>query len=109
MASVAPPKPAYRPHILERLVTDGVLSDAQLESLIYAGEAHAGFLTGHYAVAETFDTANAVVPETVDAMRFRRGWFLGDGTGAGEGSPGAGLPLDTWLQGRRRAPRDPHP
>ena len=40
MASVAPPKPSYRPHLPANLVADGVLSDAQLESIIYAGEAH---------------------------------------------------------------------
>src|SRR3546814_5987333 len=107
MASVAPPKPAYRPHVPERLVTDGVLSDAQLESLIYAGEAHAGFLTRHYAVDETFDTVNAVDPETAGAVRFRRGWFLGDGTGAGKGRQAAGIILDNWLKGRRRAPGIP--
>src|SRR3546814_5602996 len=71
MASVAPPKPGYRPHVLDRLVTDCVLSDAQLESLIYAGEAHAGFLARHYAVDETFDAVSAVDPGTPGAVRFR--------------------------------------
>ena len=36
-------------------------------------------------------------------MRFRRGWFLGDGTGAGKGRQVAGVILDNWLKGRRRA------
>src|SRR5690606_20870042 len=34
---------------------------------------------------------------------FRRGWFLGDGTGAGKGRQVAGVLLDNWLKGRRRA------
>src|SRR3546814_78427 len=46
MASVAPPKPSYRPHLPSHLSTLGILSDAQLESVIYAGEAHAGFQIG---------------------------------------------------------------
>ncbi|MCC5604166.1 strawberry notch family protein, partial [Nostoc favosum] len=39
--------------------------------------------------------------------RFRRprksGWFLGDGTGAGKGRQCAGIILDNWCQGRRKA------
>ena len=38
-----------------------------------------------------------------NAVRFRRGWFLGDGTGAGKGRQVAGIILDNWLKGRRRA------
>ena len=36
-------------------------------------------------------------------VRFRRGWMLGDGTGAGKGRQVAAVILDNWLQGRRRA------
>ncbi|MEY9123334.1 putative RNA methylase [Bradyrhizobium yuanmingense] len=103
MASVAPPKPSYRPHLPSSLVADGVLSDAQIESVIYAGEAHSEFLAGSWTVDATFDVVAAARDDTENAVRFRRGWFLGDGTGAGKGRQVAGILLDNWLKGRRRA------
>src|SRR5260370_24970734 len=103
MASVAPPKPAYRPHLPANLVSDGFLSDAQLESVIYAGEAHSGYLAGSWTVDDTFDVVSAAADDAENAVRFRRGWFLGDGTGAGKGRQVAGILLDNWLKGRRRA------
>ena len=103
MASVAPPKPGYRPHLPPAALADGLLSDAQLESVIYAGEAHAGFLAGSWIVDPTFDTIAAAPDSAEDAVRFRRGWMLGDGTGAGKGRQVAGILLDNWLKGRRRA------
>ncbi|NEH46641.1 methylase [Rhizobium leguminosarum] len=102
MASVAPPKPSYRPHLPKRIVTSGDLSDAQLESVVYAGEAHSGYLAGHWIVDASFDNLKAVSPDAEHAVRFRRGWFLGDGTGAGKGRQAAGIILDNWLKGRRR-------
>jgi predicted RNA methylase len=103
MASVASPKPSYRPHLPANLITDGLLSDAQLESVIYAGEAHSDFLAGSWSVDETFDVVTAARDDAENRVRFRRGWFLGDGTGAGKGRQVAGILLDHWLKGRRRA------
>jgi predicted RNA methylase len=101
MASVAPPRPTYRPLLPADIRSR--LSEAQLETVIYAGEAHAGHLAGSWTVDATFDTISAAPDAAEGAVRFRRGFMLGDGTGAGKGRQSAGILLDNWLRGRRKA------
>jgi hypothetical protein len=103
MASVMPPKPGYCPKLPAAVLHDGLLSDAQLETVIYAGEAHGAHLAGSWCVDETGDIISAAPDAAADAVRFRRGFFLGDGTGAGKGRQSAGILLDNWVQGRRKA------
>ena len=50
MAAVPHPAPAWRPMLPERVVTDGLLSDAQLESVVLAGEAHDRHLAAQYRI-----------------------------------------------------------
>lgn len=101
MASVAPPKPSCRPMLPADIRTR--LSDAQLETVIYAGEAHADHLAGAWIVDEHFDNVSAATEDAAGAIRFRRGFMLGDGTGAGKGRQSAGIILNNWLRGRRKA------
>jgi hypothetical protein len=101
MASVAPPRPTYRPMLPADICQR--LSDAQLETVIYAGEAHSDHLAGSWTVGETFDTVGAAADGVAGSVRFRRGFMLGDGTGAGKGRQSAGVILDNWQRGRRKA------
>lgn len=103
MASVAPPKPSFQPLLPPRLINDGILSDAQLETIILAGQAHQAHLAGSWTVDTTGDGVMAAPDDARDAVRFRQGFMLGDGTGAGKGRQCAGILLDHWLRGRRKA------
>lgn len=99
MGSIAAPKPDHVPILPDRLASDGLLSEAQLETLIYAGSAFARDLPGRFVpLDEGCDLEAADDGGDV----YRAGYFLGDGTGAGKGRQVAGIILDQWLRGNRR-------
>ena len=103
MASVAPPAPTYRPVLPPALRDEGRISDAQTESVIYAGEAHAAFLHGCFRLGEAPHEVALVRDEAENGVSFRRGFFLGDGTGCGKGRQIAAVVADNMSQGRVRA------
>ncbi|GFE67104.1 strawberry notch-like NTP hydrolase domain-containing protein [Litoreibacter roseus] len=103
MGSVAPPVPTHRPNLPKDILTKGLLSDAQIESVIYAGDAHSQHLASWFRHDLEDGRLVAAEPEAEGAFRLRKGWFLGDGTGCGKGRQVAGVILDNWMAGRRRA------
>ncbi|WP_454021140.1 strawberry notch-like NTP hydrolase domain-containing protein [Azospirillum sp. Marseille-Q6669] len=86
MAAVLPPEPRYTPHFPESVILEGRLSLAQLEAVIYAGQAHGEFQ-----------------PAAPGETPCRAGYAIGDGTGVGKGREAAGIIFDNWHQGRRKA------
>ncbi|NQY81895.1 MAG: strawberry notch family protein [Alphaproteobacteria bacterium] len=102
MNSVLPPVPTAKPKLPARLIMEGLLSEAQLKSVIYAEEAHSKILPGTYRVDQHFDIVTHSEEEFRE-MQFRRGWFLGDGTGCGKGRQVAGIIMSNFAQSRKRA------
>ncbi|MDR3511006.1 MAG: bifunctional class I SAM-dependent methyltransferase/DEAD/DEAH box helicase [Caulobacteraceae bacterium] len=103
MASVAAPAPTYRPVLPSKLADEALISDAQMETVIYAGEAHAQVLPGSWILGEAPHQTVLVADDHPGAVRFRKGFFLGDGTGCGKGRQIAGVVADNLAQGRTRA------
>ena len=103
MASIRPPLPTYQPLIPRNLIEDGILSDAQLETIIYAGNAHSVVLPQRFDFEEGKGAEVVMKVDGYSGFPFRQGYFLGDGTGAGKGRQVAGIMLDNFNQGRRKA------
>ncbi|WP_408589352.1 strawberry notch-like NTP hydrolase domain-containing protein [Novosphingobium sp.] len=98
MGSITAPVPTMVPQLPGGAVARGLLSAAQIETLVYAVSAHARDLPGLFAPEDKGCTLKA----SAEGKAFRMGYFLGDGTGAGKGRQVASVILDRWVQGGRR-------
>ncbi len=130
MAAVPHRTPGARPRLPVSLAAEGRLSDAQLESVVLASEALGEHLRGMYQISENWENVRWLDEPAAEAaarageeagggpeadpmddaglrlgppVRLRQGWMLGDGTGCGKGRQVAGIVLEQWLRGRRRA------
>lgn len=81
MSAVSAPVLTYKPNIPQELIDSGKLSDIQLESISYAGQAFEQKLPNGQ----------------------RKGFFIGDGTGVGKGRQIAGVILDNFNHGGKKA------
>ncbi|WP_176599298.1 strawberry notch-like NTP hydrolase domain-containing protein [Sphingobium sp. 15-1] len=98
MGSIPAPIPTYVPHLPDRTVIERLLSASQLETVVYAGHAWSQDLAGRFVPSKE----GVGLDISPDGAAYRKGFFLGDGTGAGKGRQVAACILDNWLQGRRR-------
>lgn len=96
MASILPPPPTYRLKLPS--IAAKALSEAQLETLTYAGQAFLRDLPSRF----TTDAEGMSLTEDAEGGSYRLGYFLGDGTGAGKGRQVAGAIMDQWMRGLRR-------
>ena len=81
MATVKAPEMTESLHLPKKIVTDGVLSDAQLEAVTRAWQ----------SFDKTLDSGEA------------QGYFIGDGTGVGKGREIAGIMYESFLRGQNKA------
>lgn len=99
MGSIPMPKPTYVPRLPELAVTQRLLSDAQLETILYANSQWEMYLPGRFKAPER----GILLEEHAEGAQYRKGFFLGDGTGAGKGRQVAACIMEQWLRGNRRA------
>lgn len=81
MATVKAPEMTETLHLPKKIVTDGILSDAQLEAVTRAWQ----------SFDKTLDNGET------------QGYFIGDGTGVGKGREIAGIMYESFLRGQDKA------
>ncbi|MDR6710194.1 putative RNA methylase [Novosphingobium sp. 1748] len=97
MASIPPPPPSHRPLLQRRSLK--ALSEAQLETVILAGDAFSRDLPGRFLP----NSAGDRLEEQANGHIYRTGFFIGDGTGVGKGREVAACIFDRWNRGYRKA------
>jgi predicted RNA methylase len=103
MANITLPGADYIPDLPVFAIEHAVLSDEQLETIIYAGQAHSDLLPGQWNLSPDNPHDVTVTPQGETGIQYRKGFFLGDGTGCGKGRQVAGVIADNMAKGRLKA------
>lgn len=121
LSSVPPPDITYTLSIPEQTINSGLLSALQLEAIIYACQVHTqahthrefeylgyeGLLCGfcrHLCLCVfAYTLFVAQQHEVILQNNQRAGFLIGDGAGVGKGRTVAGIILENYLKGRKKA------
>jgi P-loop containing NTP hydrolase pore-1/C-terminal domain on Strawberry notch homologue len=102
MAAIDPPHPTIEVNLPAAVIDKMQASDCQLETLIYACQAHSKFLDTPWYIAENGQIAVAT-PDNPAGKHHRMGYFVGANTGMGKSRIIALLILANWCEGRKKA------
>lgn len=100
MADVPSPEATYVPNLPPESIESGAISQSQLESIILTGQAQETHISAVFTPEELHDMD---ITEADAPRQVRAGFFNGDSTGVGKGRTAAGVILDNYRRGRKKA------
>jgi P-loop containing NTP hydrolase pore-1/C-terminal domain on Strawberry notch homologue len=102
MSAIDPPHPTIQISLPAAVIEKNQASDCQLETLIYACQAHSKLLDTPWYIAENGQIAVAT-PDNPMGKHHRTAYFVGANTGVGKSRIIALLILANWCEGRKKA------
>ncbi|MDC7684393.1 strawberry notch family protein [Asticcacaulis sp. BYS171W] len=102
MATTPAPEVSYVPRLPASTIASHI-SEAQLEVVLYAGQAHSKVLPGRWKLDDDGQGFSSLKDDDESGFALRQGFFLGDGTGVGKGTSVSAIIAENMAQGRTRA------
>jgi hypothetical protein len=102
MSAIDPPHPTIQISLPAAVIDKNQASDCQLETLIYACQAHSKLLDTPWYITENGQIAVAT-PDNPAGKHHRNGYFVGANTGVGKSRIIALIILSNWCEGRKKA------
>ncbi|MFP1132908.1 strawberry notch-like NTP hydrolase domain-containing protein [Asticcacaulis sp. W401b] len=102
MATTPAPEVTYVPRLPAPALASHI-SEAQLEVVIYAGQAHSKTLPGRWKIDDDGQGFSPLKDDDETGFQLRQGFYLGDGTGVGKGTSVSAVIAENMAQGRVKA------